>query len=74
MPDGGTPIEVELWELAPAALGELMCGIPRPLGIGRVELDDGGEVLGFVCEAYVAATSLDITDYGGWRSYLAARS
>jgi allophanate hydrolase len=67
----GASIAVELWELAPAALGELLGEIPAPLALGRVELEDGGEATGFVCEAAAARGALDITAHGGWRAYLA---
>jgi allophanate hydrolase len=70
--DDGRTIAAELWSLAPAALGELMTEVPGPLAIGRVTLDDGGEVAGFVCEGYAAALDgvEDITEFGGWRAYL----
>jgi allophanate hydrolase len=42
------------------------------LGLGRVELEDGEQVTGFLCESVAAATATDVTHYGGWRSYLAA--
>ncbi|WP_138754699.1 allophanate hydrolase [Paenibacillus sinopodophylli] len=64
---GGASIELELWEMSAAAFGEFVSLIPAPLGIGKVELLDGTEVSGFVCEAYAADGSEDITAYGGWR-------
>ena len=68
--DGGAQIEVELWELSPQALGELVAEVPAPLAIGTVELADGSEVTGFVCEGYAAGEGTDITSHGGWRAYL----
>ena len=70
--DGGASIKLELWTLSPAALGNLLSDVPAPLAIGRVELADGSEVTGFVCEAHAAADADDVTDHGGWRAYLAA--
>jgi allophanate hydrolase len=70
--DGGGAVEAEVWELAPAALGALMTEVPAPLAIGRVELEDGEEVAGFVCEPYATAGARDITDLGGWRAFLEA--
>jgi allophanate hydrolase len=64
-------VEAEVWELAPAALGELLSQVPAPLALGRVALEDGEEVVGFVCEAAGAAGARDITALGGWRAYLA---
>ena len=68
---GGASVEVELYELPHAGLGELVAGIPPPLAVGTVVLADGREVTGFVCEGY-AGDAPDITRYGGWRAYLAA--
>ncbi|MGO4546962.1 allophanate hydrolase [Paenibacillus sp. 2TAB23] len=65
--EGGASIELELWEMSAAAFGEFVSLIPSPLGIGKVELLDGTEVSGFVCEAYAAVDAEDITAYGGWR-------
>jgi allophanate hydrolase len=65
----GARIDVELWKLPAATVGGLLAGIKAPLGLGRVLLDDGREVTGFLCEAYAAAGAEDITAYGGWRAY-----
>jgi allophanate hydrolase len=69
--DGGAEIEIEVWELTPSALGSLLCEVPAPLALGRVELAHE-EVVGFLCEGYVADTARDITDHGSWRGYLAS--
>ena len=68
----GGAIEVEVWELPIAAFGALVAGIPAPLAIGRVELEGGEEVAGFLCEAQATEGARDITTHGGWRGYLAA--
>ena len=39
--------------------------------IGTVELDDGSEVPGFLVEPFAVAGAPDISEYGGWRAYLA---
>ncbi len=67
----GRAIEVEVWELPTAAFGSFVDGIPAPLGIGTVELEDGENVKGFVCEAHAIVHARDITELGGWRRYLA---
>ncbi|MFF5214996.1 allophanate hydrolase [Micromonospora sp. NPDC000442] len=68
-PDGH-PIEVELWRLPVTAVGELLAGVPAPLSLGWVRLDDGRDVLGFLCEAYaVDSGAEDISAAGGWRAY-----
>lgn len=46
-------------------------GVKEPLGIGDVLLDDQSTVKGFIGEAYAVAAAPDITQYGGWRAYLA---
>jgi len=69
---GGAAIAAEVWELEPEALGALLAEIPAPLGLGRVRLEDGEEVIGFLCEAIAAERSQDITAHGGWRAYLDA--
>ena len=51
-----------------------MAGIPSPLGLGTIELEDGSTVQGFVCESYATATARDITSFGGWRAYLKSLS
>jgi allophanate hydrolase len=68
---GGGAIEMEIWELPAKEFGSFVAGIPAPLGIGTVKLEDGGSVLGFVCEAVAAEGATDITELGGWRRYLA---
>jgi allophanate hydrolase len=47
-----------------------VAGIPPPLGVGKVELQDGSVVPGFICEGYAAAQAEDITRFGGWRAYI----
>lgn len=72
VPSGGAPIEVEIWALPVEQMGSFVTGIPAPLGIGRVQLQDGAEVSGFICEGHAATGAADITRFGGWRAYLAS--
>jgi allophanate hydrolase len=67
---GGAPIEVEVWSVPAPAFGTFVQGIPAPLGIGKIELEDGTGVAGFICEGYAADGARDITAFGGWRGYL----
>jgi len=67
---GGAPIEIEVWSIHPEAFASLMAIIPAPLSVGRVELEDGSEVVGFLCEPYALESARDITDFGSWRSFL----
>jgi allophanate hydrolase len=76
VPEGGVPIDLEVWALPPAAFGNFVARIPPPLCIGRIELEDGSAVSGFLCEGYAFAGARDISEFGGWRAYrrsLAAR-
>ena len=70
---GGSAIEVEVWELPSSELGSFLTGIPAPLGLGKVELDDGSWETGFICEPYGLEGAVDITGYGGWRAYMSSR-
>jgi allophanate hydrolase len=69
---GGQPIEVELWDLPAAVVGDFIAQIPAPLGIGTVELADGRSVKGFICEPRALHGARDITAFRGWRAYLAS--
>jgi allophanate hydrolase len=71
--DGGHAIDLELWAVPSDQFGAFIAGVPAPLAIGTVELDDGSSVKGFVCEAYAAAGARDISELGSWRAYLVAR-
>jgi allophanate hydrolase len=72
--EGGASIAGELWAMPTDRLGAFLCGIPAPLGLGRVRLDDGSETVGFLGEAAACAAATDITVHGGWRAWLAARA
>jgi allophanate hydrolase len=67
---GGASIEVEVWSVPAALFGSFVAGIPAPLGIGKVELQDGTQVCGFLCEPYAISDATDITSLGTWRRYV----
>ena len=69
---GGVTIVGERWRLPVAGFGAFVSAVPSPLVIGKVVLEDGSHVPGFLCEAWAAAGAADISSYGGWRAYLAA--
>jgi allophanate hydrolase len=71
--EAGGAIELEVWELEPREFGSFVAQIPAPLGIGTLELEDGEQVKGFLCEPYAVRGRPDITQYGGWRAYLEGR-
>ncbi|WP_370948265.1 allophanate hydrolase [Amycolatopsis sp. cg5] len=67
---GGAALEGERWLLSPAALGKFLAGLPAPMLLGRILLDDGTEAVGFYCDPSAAENAKDITAFGGWRAYL----
>ncbi|WP_199521332.1 allophanate hydrolase [Jiangella anatolica] len=68
---GGASVAGELWRLPATGFGAFVAGLPQPMGIGAVRLDDGRLVSGFGCEPVAIEGALDITGHGGWRAYLA---
>ena len=69
----GAAIALELWEMPVRRFGEFVAQVPAPLAIGTVELADGRWVKGFVCEALATEGARDISEFGGWRAYLASQ-
>ena len=69
-PDQGARIEVEVWAVPTKEFGSFVAAISAPLAIGKVELDDGRWVSGFVCEPYAVETAQEIIGLGGWKDYL----
>jgi hypothetical protein len=67
----GAAIEVEVWRLTVAAFGDFVAQVPAPMCIGRVELADGQDVAGFLCEPFAIEGAAEITSYGGWRAFRA---
>ncbi len=66
----GMAIEVEVWAVPAEHFGSFVAGIPAPLGIGRVRLEDGTDVPGFLCEGLATEEATDISHLGSWRRYL----
>nr|WP_319633390.1 hypothetical protein [Paenibacillus psychroresistens] len=64
---GGTAVLLEVWEMPLTSFGAFVASIPAPLGIGKVELEGGLEVPGFICEGYAAEGAEDISAIGSWR-------
>ncbi len=65
-PGAGAPIAGEVWRLSAGALGRLLAGLPSPMMLGQVELEDGSWVVGFGCTAEAGTAGSDITATGGW--------
>jgi allophanate hydrolase len=66
----GASIAVEVWSIPAEHFGSFVAGISSPLGIGKIELEDGTHVPGFICEPYGIEGAKDITSFGNWRDYL----
>ncbi len=74
-PAGGAAIEVETWQVPSGALAEILARSSPSVCLGRVDLADGRTEIGFVADASALDRPdlTDITPFGGWRAYLAAR-
>jgi allophanate hydrolase len=73
VPRDGQEIAVEVWSLTAAAFGTFVSRIPSPLGIGTLQLEDGDAAKGFLVEAVAIDGADDISEFGGWRAYMAQR-
>jgi len=71
--DQGVAIEVEVWRLPEHTIGSFLQGIAQPLGLGKVQLDDQSWVSSFICEGYAIADAQDISEFSGWRNYIASK-
>ncbi|MFG6446213.1 allophanate hydrolase [Microbacterium sp. P07] len=70
----GASIEGEVWRLPAAGFGGFVAALPEPMGIGSARLADGSVVSGFLCETVALQGAVDITAFGGWRSFLASKA
>jgi len=69
---GGCSVAVELWSVPLASYGHFVARIPWPLGIGRIRLQGGEFVQGFVCDPTAIEGAEDISSLGNWRTFLNA--
>ncbi len=65
----GAKIEIEVWALPKSSVGAFLEGIPAPLSIGTIELEDGSEAHGFLVETAGVQGAEDITHLGSWRRF-----
>ncbi|CAN5199521.1 allophanate hydrolase [soil metagenome] len=72
-PGAGSAIIVEVWALTPANFGKFVAGIPSPMSIGTLRLADGASVKGFLAEPAALEGARDISSFGGWRAFAAAK-
>jgi len=70
----GASIAGEVWRLPAVGFARFMTGLAVPMAIGRVLLDDGRDVLGFLCEPTAVRGACDITRFGGWRAWIGRRA
>ncbi|WP_430331718.1 allophanate hydrolase [Rhodococcus sp. ACT016] len=66
----GRSLPGELYRISPAGLGAFLAALPAPMALTAMTLADGTTAVGFTCTPAAAATGVDITDFGGWRSFL----
>ena len=69
----GAAIDVEIWSIPSDQFGSFVNGIPAPLGIGKVRMEDDSLVSGFICEPYGIDGAEEITHLGGWRTYMGVK-
>jgi gamma-glutamylcyclotransferase (GGCT)/AIG2-like uncharacterized protein YtfP len=71
---GGVAIAGELYMVEDEVWQQIEAGEPPNLYRGKVELEDGREVYGILFPRELAQLYLDISEYGGWRGYMAQHS
>ena len=74
VPTDGVFVAVEVWSVPPQGLASILLKEPPGLCIGKVSLVSGAEMLGVVAEPILCEGQRDISEFGGWRAYCAARS
>jgi hypothetical protein len=72
--EGGVAIALEIWAVPPDGICQVLQQEPPGLSIGKVCLADGEIVLGVLGEPFLCENQLEITQWGGWRSYMAQRA
>jgi hypothetical protein len=71
---GGAAIALEVWDVPAPGLATILLQEPPGLCIGKVWLADGEETLGVLAEPVLCEGQREITEYGGWRAYVARRA
>ena len=75
MGEAAARIEVEVYELDLAAFGSFVAEVPaRPWRSARVELADGSRSRASSPNPVPPKARDDITEFGGWRAYIASLS
>ncbi len=68
---GGAAIALEVWDVPDAGIVTILNQEPPGLTIGRIQLANGEAVLGVLAEPYICEGMKEITQWGGWRKYIA---
>lgn len=63
-------IEGEIWSLSAEGFAAFVAALPQPMAIGTVELADGSQVKGFLCEPIALQGARDITELKSWLVFL----
>ena len=71
--EGGSAIDVELYEISKEGMEEVLSKEPEGLTIQEITLIDGSKVQGVVGLSFIIKDRKEITQYGGWRNYLASK-
>src|SRR4051794_29940179 len=69
----GTRVALELWDVPLEGMAGILLAEPAGLSIGKVLLRDGSIVLGVLGEPFLTEGEREITEFGGWRAYIASR-
>ena len=72
-PGAGTRVALEIWSVPLEGLAGILQNEPPGLAIGKVVLKDGSIVLGVLGEPFLCEGQREITEFGGWRAYIAAQ-
>lgn len=67
----GVELELEIWRMPISRLGLLLQKVAAPLALGKIQLRDGSEIIGFVGQMSSELME-DVTRFGGWRYVPAA--
>ena len=71
-PGEGGAVAVELWDVPLEGLAKVLQSEPPGLCIGKAKLADGTIVLAVLGEPFLCDGRKEITDFGGWRAYIAS--
>jgi hypothetical protein len=69
--EGGVAVALEVWQLPAQGLAQILLQEPPGLCIGKVTLSTGETVLGVLGEPFLCEGQREISEFGGWRLYVA---